>query len=113
MIYSSCPVCGKKTFVDVEGPRLNYGCHSVPPREAYRLRMLTELEKECGIEPNDFVAGERVQVHPDNDETWELMEVRTSPGTVDNVDDDTVVVNLDSGQAVPYDFRELERVDAS
>lgn len=29
MIYSQCPICGQRAFIDVEGPTLNYGCHRV------------------------------------------------------------------------------------
>jgi hypothetical protein len=53
MLYSKCPVCGRETFVDIEGPTIRYGCHSVRPawgsdadKEARFQEGLRELEAE-------------------------------------------------------------------
>ena len=60
-----------------------------------------------------FKEGDRVQVKPQYDETLRLMNLRTTPGTIDTIYEEhgTAVVNLDSGQGVPYAFHELERVE--
>jgi len=52
--------------------------------------------------------GDRVQVKPEYDDTLRVLAVRTRPGTVSAIyEDDIIVVDLDSGQGVPYHSHEL------